>query len=258
MPNNAELFDHSLYMRAPVFSLATGISLARALLATVPTGMPAIVKKAAAQLAEHTDASESLWVQRQRVDLAASEVNTRAIDTTTDRAWMALRGRLDSCALLAVEDQPLAPRAAELVTILFGDGMTFLKATYAEQSATTSALLRRVDEDRLGKELDAICGPEYLRAVRRLQPQYEAMVASVLQREESGLDFNVQLRALGRAIVNYTIKVASTVADDDQKTIDRARTALRPLDNFRASNPQPARAPNLPTDPPDPEPESAK
>ena len=167
-------------------------------------------------------------------------------------SWLTRRGRQYAGAwrtthYFPVEDFPLSPRAAELGQTLFGEGLGFLKASYPEQSATTSALLRRIDEDRLSKDLDAICGPEFLRNVRKQQPRYEAMVAATLKREAGGPDLNPQLRGLARAIVGYAIKVAASVEDDDQKTVDRARAALRPLDTFRANNPPTERAAKSPT-----------
>ncbi|HNN93152.1 MAG TPA: hypothetical protein PKI03_12820 [Pseudomonadota bacterium] len=231
---DTQSFDPSLYVRAPIISLASGLSLARALLAAQPAGLPAAAKKASDALRSTLDSAESAWVARQRAEVASSDISSRQVDQLSDQAWAALRGRLDSYALLPGDDFPLSLRAAELILTLFPDGLSFLKLSYAEQAATTSALLRRIDEDGLARDLDAICGPEFLRQVRKLQPRYDAMVQAQLTRQEDGPDLSSQVRALSRAIVTYATRVAASVEDDDPKTLVRARDALRPLDQFRA------------------------
>lgn len=246
-----EEIDPSLYTRPPVISLASGISLGKALLAALPTGMPASVKKAADRLRTTVDMAESAWVARQRADQAVGEESTRAIDLILDQAWSALRSRLIGYAQLWVEDHPKAPRAAEIDRLLFSEGgLGFLKTSYPEQAALMAALLRRIDEEGLAKELDDLCGPEFLRNVKKLQPRYEAMVQAMLRRGGGGPDLGTQVRAIGRAIVGYATRVVASVEEDDAKSVARAREALRPLDVYRASYPA---APG--TKKPEPEPE---
>lgn len=253
-------FDPSLYVRAPIISLASGLTLGRALLSAQPSGLPASVKKASDGLRAAVDQAEASWVARQRASTGSSDINSRQVDQLSDQAWAALRGRAESYALLPSDEFPLAERAGQILQLLFPDGLSFLKLTYAEQAANTSALLRRIDEDGLQRELDAICGPEFLRHVRKLQPRYDAMVQAQLSQRDAGPDLASQVRAIARAIVTYATRVAATVEDDDPKTLSRAREALRPLDQFRSQttdarkkpDPEPEPSPDAPPAPASP------
>lgn len=248
-----DAFDPSLYVRAPVISLASGLTLGRALLSAQPSGLPASVKKASDGLRIVVDQAEASWLARQRASAGSSDINSRQVDQLSDQGWAALRGRIESYALLPSDEFPLAESAGQLLQILFPEGLGFLKLTYAEQAAHTAALLRRIDEDGLAKDLDAVCGPEFLRHVRTLQPRYDAMVQAQLTQRDGGPDLAGQVRALARAIVTYATRVAATVEDDDAKTLAKAREALRPLDQFRS---QTSDARKKPEPPPEPTPDA--
>jgi hypothetical protein len=142
--------------------------------------------------------------------------------------------RLGAMAMLSPDLFPKAKLAAELETLLFADGTEFLKAEYSAQSASMAAILTRIDDDGLAAKVDAAVGPEFLRAIRDVQPRYEAMVSERLRRDKVTGQNLVQTRsALQAAIVHYAFKVLSTVESDDPATEEVARAALLPIANHR-------------------------
>lgn len=230
--------DPSQYARPPVINLENGIALCRALVDACPKSMPASVKKAAKKLADMTDKAQAALALRQKALGKVSDEDVRFVDQAGDSSWGALRTRLLGYAELPVSEYPDAKRARELVTILFAaDGLSFLKETYPVQWSTADTILKRIDEDTLGKDIDRIAGKEFLENVRKRHASYGAMVKGLLAREAAaGVNLSEQVRTLGRAIVEYATKVCASADDDDAESITTARAALRPLDAFREAN----------------------
>ena len=167
----------------------------------------------------------------------------------------AIRQRLEAWALLPVEQFPPAARAAELGTLLFPEGLGFLTLPYIEQLAAMELLLARIHEEKLAADLDALCGPEFLANLRAILPRYRAMVQGGLQRLDDAANLQEHRRKLSAAIVDYATKVAALYDEEDPKSLDRIRRALRPIDALRAqltrrpSTGEPAPAPAAPTPP---------
>lgn len=124
--------------------------------------------------------------------------------------------------------------AAAIDAKLFAQGTEFLKAEYASQSSSMAALLQRIDDDKLEKDINAVVGPDFLTAIRDVQPRYEAMVKERLRRDTaSGQNLTERVRSIQNAIVNYASKVVGTVEHDDPATAEAARLALLPIVNHR-------------------------
>ena len=230
-------FDPSVYTRAPIFNIGAGITLCGALVDACPPGAPAPVKKARKKLAQVTDAARAAFNQRKQQLGKVSDASVQLLDQEADWSWAALRMRLQAYALLPAARYPLAPRAAELVTVLFGaEGLEFLKFPYPEQLASMGSLLERITDEGLAKEIDALAGKEFLAQARDVQPRYDAMVKLMLQRDEStGESLLDHVHAMQSAIVTYANKVTALVDDDEPETVEMARKALRAIDNHRVS-----------------------
>ncbi len=228
--------DPSIYTRAPIVTVASGAALARALASACPPGMPANVQKSRARLERAAEEAMTALSERQRASGVVSDEDARLLDQESDTSWGALRGRLLAWTLLPAERFPEAERAAQLVTKLFGPGgLTFLQSDYPTQSTVAEAIVRRIDEDGLQPEIDALAGPSFLAQVRYAHERYVAMVSARLQRQEAESSGNLatQNRALQAAIVDYATKVCATLDADDPKTEEIAALALRPIDAFR-------------------------
>ena len=223
--------DLSIYLRSPVFSVQEGISLARALLAAAPKGLPALVRRTADKLRQAADAAQDALLARQREQNQLSEEDSRALDQEMDSVWGGLRLRLQGYAFLSADSVPQAGRAAALLTQLFGsEGTNFLKESYSTQLATMTTLYKRITKDKLGKEIDALCGPEFLAEIRRLLPRYERMVNAMLSRPAaSGPSLFVHRSALSRAVVAYATAMCALVDEDAPETLERTVTALAPI-----------------------------
>lgn len=243
--------DLSIYLRSPVFSVQEGISLSRALLAAAPKGLPALVKRTADKLRQAADAAQDALLARQREVNQLSEEDSRALDQEMDSVWGGLRLRLEGYSYLSPDSVPQAGRAAALLKQLFGsEGTNFLKESYSTQLATMTTLYKRITRDKLGKEIDALCGPEFLAEYRRLLPRYERMVNSMLSRP-AGVSASLiaHRSALGRAVVAYATAMCALVDEEAPETVERTVAALAPILGQRA-----AIAGRRPTDSEDPEP----
>jgi hypothetical protein len=230
----ADLPDPSLYARAPLMTVEAGMMLCRTLAAAKPKSSPNAVKKAATKLLTVADAAQNALVLRQKELFKVSEDDARVIDQAGDGSWGALRMRIEAFAMLP-PSHPDAKRAAELLTILFGsEGLSFLKLTYGEQWATADTILKRIDRDGLQKDIDPIAGPAFLAHVRNQHVAYGAMVQAVMRRDDAtSVNLNEHVRAMGRAIVDYSTKVLAMLDEDVPESIMTVREALRPLDAYR-------------------------
>lgn len=229
-------FDPSLYTRTPNFTLLGGITLAESLYQASPSDLPTSVKKAAVAMEKVRQAAQTAWSERQRALGPSAEDGARDIDALCDRGWAALRARLAAYADLPADFYPKAKRARELVKQLFPEGLLFTQRTYVEQLAAMDALLQRISDDKLDKDLTALCGQEFLENVRRQLPRYRTMVQSSLARTASAANLSTHLRLLSQRICEYTTKVAATVDSDDAATVARALSALAPIDCYREAS----------------------
>jgi hypothetical protein len=180
---------------------------------------------------------------RNRILGAFSEEDSRELDGEADHAWGGLRLRIQGMAMLSPDAFPKAQRAAELDTLLFSESMEFLKAEYSSQSSSMGAILKRIDKDGLQADVDSVAGPEFLKALRDVQPRYGAMVSERLRRDTAtGQNLLETTRGLQAAIVNYASKVIGTIDHEDPETTEAARVALpRPPDLVQTSS-EPSRS----------------
>jgi hypothetical protein len=226
--------DPSLYVRAPVMTLAGGITLCRVVAAACPASMPVFVKKAAGQMADTAEAAESALVARKKA-LGQNVDDAQNIDRWADRSWSALRGRLEMYTLLPPEVYLDAKRAKEILDLLFDEtGLSFLTQRYPEQYAIAGTYLRRIDEENLATDINRLAGADFLANVRAQHAVYGAMVTRMLERDNAlADDLGEHVRAMGQALVEYATKVLASIDRDNPATILSAGAALRPIDVFR-------------------------
>lgn len=237
-------FEPSQYLRAPIITVSSGITLADALVKGAPADAPANVKKAVKRLKATAEKARDDLSARNKALGVYKEEDSRDLDNEADRAWGAFRMRLQALAMLPGDRFPRAARAAELDALLFPEGTEFLKAEYTVQGPTMGAILRRIKDDDLADELDDLVGPELLKAIRHVQPRYEAMLTERLRRDKAlGQNLLETTRGLQAAIVNYTTKLVATIDDDDAASIEAVRVALLPLTNFRDAAARPTSGP---------------
>jgi hypothetical protein len=226
-------FDPLAYVRnAPVITLESGILLAQTLVAVMPKGAPAHVKKAAAKLGRVAAAAEKALGRRQAELAERPGETSRDVDIAADQVWSALYDILAALARLP-EKYERAKKARALLPVIFPEGTGFLRLPYAEQVVRMGVALRRIDDLGLAKAVGEAAGPELLQEIRLVQSRYEVMVARRLTEPGPADSLLDHVRSLQRAILEYATAVVGTVDGDDPDTIAPAREALRPIDNHR-------------------------
>ena len=219
---------------APNVTVSTGITLASALVDACPEDAPANVKKAAKHLKSVAALARANLAARNRELGTFPDEDSRALDNEADRCWGGLRLCIQGRAMLPPELYPKAKLAAEIDAKLFAQGTEFLKSEYASQSSSMAVLLQRIDDDGMAKDINALVGPDFLTAIRAVQPRREAMVKERLRRDSaSGQNLTERVRTIQNAIVNYVSKVLGSVEHDDPATAEAARVALLPIVNHR-------------------------
>lgn len=229
-------FDPSLYSRAPILNVASGIALAQALGLAVPADAEPTVQAAARHLAKIARSAQAAWAARQRhaSAQALSPDERRRIDLSADRGWGALRAILEAKAGLPHDRYPESAPAGELYTRLFVGGTEFLSWPYAEQHAAMDTLLRRIDAEDLAGLIDALCGPDLLRYLRDTHKEYRAMALARPPEDTDEVAARPLLTDLSAAVVHYALNVCATVQPGDAASARRARAALAPIDALRA------------------------
>src|SRR5262245_42599401 len=104
-------FDPSAYTRAPILTVSTGVSLVAALVDASPKTAPANVKKALKRMEAIAEQATRDLAERNRKLGVYNEEDSRDLDNEADRAWGALRLRLQALAMLDRDKHPRARRA---------------------------------------------------------------------------------------------------------------------------------------------------
>lgn len=215
-------------------SLAALIVLARTLVKTAPPGLSALARRALSTVERRAQAGQDAQAERQRL-AGQGAADPRNLDTLADRCIGALYRQLESFTLLTAEDGPESAQASELLTLLFPEGLTLVNLPYVEQLTAMEVLVARIDDEKLAAAIDDLCGPVFLRALRRRLGQYRAMVQASLQKADASHNLQDHRLKLGAAIVSYATKVVALYdEDEDQPSIERIQTALRPIAALRS------------------------
>lgn len=225
-------FDPTPYVRPPIMDVPSGIALGTALLSASPKSPPSHVRKAEKKLSAALNNLKNAWQQ----SLSASKTpDKRPADIRADNAWGALFDRLDAYARLPHDEYPAAHRAAQLLTIVFPDGLAFLTSTYNAQWAEAENRLALISAQQLGPELVSIAGPEFFDELQKSHALYgQALGITQPLKSPEPLNLSSPLRALGKAIVQYAIQIVA-MFDEAESTQAIVRHALRPIDEHRAA-----------------------
>ena len=225
-------FDASAYVRPPIIDVGSGIALGIALLSALPKEAPPDIKKSAQKLRKSVVVLQSAW---EKAGGPNGPRDKRPADQATDNAWSCLHGRLSDYASLPAAHYPKAARAQAIVDQLFPDGLTFLQLPYATEWAESDRRLTRIEKNNLADDIDTIAGAEFLAEVRRAHADYGHVLGiTKASKSEAPENLAEPLRALGKAIAHYALKLAG-LAGDSGDALRMARAALRPIDEHRAA-----------------------
>jgi hypothetical protein len=226
-------FDPDAFTRLPNFSTRSGVSLATALLDLALPVETDATRRAARRLAQRADEARAALSRRSPKGSAPASA-APAIDLASDRAWSALKLRLEGYAILPVESNARAAKARELLTILFGnEGLSFVNLPYAEQAAATEAILARIDAESLARDIEQCAGKDFIDAVRAMQPKYEAMVREFLARDDKSENLRSVQLALQSALSQYAVAAIGAIDTENPAHIEAITAALAPLGNHK-------------------------
>src|SRR5690606_4608024 len=123
-----------------------------------------------------------------------------------------------------------AKRARELRQRLLSlDGVSFVRLPYPEQAESMRSILKLIDEDGLGPELDELVGDDRRPTLRDLQRRYEDMVSRRAERSQAKDQAdNLRRHQLGiqRAIRRYAAVMFGHYDDTDPASGQRVFAAL--------------------------------
>jgi hypothetical protein len=252
-----ETFDPAPYQRAPRGNVRGIISVSQALVECSPEEATEAVGRSVAKLEQTIEEAEDGLAARRRELAPADFSQELEIDGLADAMWGALRSGLelwrayDHPGLTTVLDaqkkrsasatalragQEKATHALQLASKLFGnEGLEFTQTTYPVQAVSMASILRIIEEDELGEEIDAVVAPEILVALRCCQPVYEAMVSARMSRSDRKTSHLAVLRTkLQRAISQHCTAVLAMLDENKPETLELVLGALRPIDVYRA------------------------
>jgi hypothetical protein len=237
MEETMQTLDASRYLTCPALDVASGVTLGVALISALPKGAPAPVRQAAKALHASTLALQLAWRGASDATPAEPSTSRRAADHALDVTWRALEQRLAAYASLPGASFPDAARAAELHARLFPDGLTFLALSYAREWAESNKRLQMVEDDKLGKSIDALAGKDFLAALEGAHAAYGVALGVTHAAPPPADVARVQepLQNLKAAVSDYALQVVAA-AKSDPSFAEKAPATLAPIDRARADN----------------------
>jgi hypothetical protein len=232
-----EMIDPRAHASLPVFDVPGGVALGRAVLtAAPPAPLNPLVARELDRLGAALGALETAWRPVAADPPPPSE--KRPADIALDGAWGGLHGRLAAWERLPGEAHPEVARAGRVLSALFPEGLAFLKLPYERQWAESRRRLAQIDADRQGREIDDLCGPAFLAAVRTAHARYGIVlgiteVAPDPAATPPGL--REPLAAFRTALSRYVHRLLGTLDDEDPRAVRAVQAALKPIDDFRAA-----------------------
>lgn len=245
----ANAIDMTPYLSAPIVDVAGGVALGVALLTAVPKKAPAPVLHAAKALHARTTALQKAWAASYVPN--GSTINRRDADHRMDVAWSSLFGRLETYAALPADSYPRAAEAASLSSMVFPEGLRFLKLPYAREWAESHRLLALIHDKKLESKLHSLVGEDFVNEVKAAHKNYGQALSITEARPTPADVAGVQepLRDLQAAVSDYAMQVVAA-ANDSPAFVESARAALGPIDQLRAAAARSASpAPAQPTAP---------
>ncbi len=178
-----------------------------------------------------------------RSSTVPAEQQPAVVDQWADRAWKALRMRLEAATLLHPSHEEAAEAQAVLDRLFGDDGTEFLKLGYPAQLTAMNVHMVPIDgegddatnqEPGLAERIGELVGTIYLENVRDRIVAYHKMVAAMATQTAVPAAQRPHLRVMQEAIVHYATIVIANVKRNDEASLVRARALLAPIDNARA------------------------
>jgi hypothetical protein len=226
-----ELFDVQPYVRAPRLGARRGIVLCLRLILAAPTDLTGRTRAALEALRSACVTLQAIARER----LRASPENVRRYDLPLDSGWIGLRMALEAVARLTGTSE--ADRATVILARALPNGTDFVRFPFEEEWAESENLLTRIAEEGLDTDIEALVGPAFLTFIGSAHAAFgEALGLGTTARELP--DTTAVAEAVGNvayAIAEYGRLMVGELDRGDPASVARFKTAMAPLDAYRAS-----------------------
>ncbi len=150
--------------------------------------------------------------------------------------WGALHDALEAKARLSSQISDVGPRATAITTSLFPDGKSFLVLPARVAWVEGFRRLKRIQAEKLQKEIDGLIGPEFLAAVNQ---STDALANAIGTGEgahpgSGSTALSDALVTFGRAVGAYARLLAAHCDESDPDSVQRFLSAVAPMDEHRA------------------------
>jgi hypothetical protein len=234
-PNDNAHFDFSPYLSTPRFDAPHGTVLAAQLQVAAPVDLDARGKEALAEV--HTQAARVTAVLVQRAQTSTGGL--RPVLAAVDTAYGALYGRLTAAAKLPEAQGDLGARAVRVLEAVLVDGLAFLQNDAETKYAESERLLLVIDQQHLAAEIDHVAGAQFLAVVKTAHAALgEALGVGATPVFFERAELQAALADLSQAILHYCVQLVASTDASDATSVRRFRSAVMPIDRFRADRPE--------------------
>ncbi|MEQ9077512.1 MAG: hypothetical protein RLP09_26860 [Sandaracinaceae bacterium] len=221
--------DFSTYVTNTRFSAADGIVLGMQLI-TAAAGVDAPRPRKALGLVRR-EVVELQDITRGRLKPTGSVL--RGIAARLGGGYVGARMILDGRARITTGEEQV--RVTSLRVRLLPQGTKFVTGEFAELYTTSENLLRRIEEQGLEGEIEALIGSEFLPFIEK----QHAAFGEALGVGETAIDVPdsravaTQITALANAIAAYGRAMVGWVDTEDEESLAAFQRAMAPLDRHR-------------------------
>lgn len=223
--------DFPTYLQPARFDVAGGILTGIRLINAKPDDVTEHERDALTDVREATVDVQRIAKLRDRL----RPQNLKSEDRAFDASWGAVQMQLAAWARMS--HTPPGQLAEELLTSLFPDGLVFVSRSYEEEWVASKRLLERIDEEGLEESLTSLVHPDLLALTREA---HDALGQGLGVGDEpfavpDGDALYQALRQLSLAIARYARVLAGRVDERDDASVQRFRSAMAPLEAYRAA-----------------------
>lgn len=229
----SDVFNEADYRSLPRFDAAGGLSLAQALAAAAPSNRAPRLDRALTAL--NAAATELNTAFAGKLSPATPTADTRGADLRIDHHWTALYQRLNAWTLHDA-NEPEVARAQALIQAIFPDGLGFLKLTYEREWAESQRRIDLIHNQGIDAEVGDLAGRLFFSRLTEAHRAYgKALgITAAAAAPAATRSLAAGLRKLTDAMGGYVLQLLANFDPADANELAALRSALQPIDNFRA------------------------